>query len=331
MKKKAPVGPALPGKKSFHKHLAKAIDHNSKSELEQRKHVKVTYKKLNGRTVKRKVTPYAMKGNVLVGFDHKRKATRSFRMERVVHMEKTAAKGEHDQVIMYHAGWCGPCQEHKPIVRNIARGFPSVKVSYANVDHSDSHSGMAEHKVKTIPHVVFLKDGKKVDEYIGRLPPAQVQQRFQEAFGSSGEKKMASAFWQGFEKKAETSDDETRMMLYHHAGKKKKGYLSRLVGGVAAGAGAGALLHKKSRKDAVVGGAVLGGLGGLYAAHRAGVHNAKREKARDFLLTPEGPDKDKTLRRANPDRLFSPYGKRDLADARSAAYAEAQRQAGGER
>ena len=90
MKKKAPPGPAEPGKKSFHRHVERAIAHNAGAKEDKRRHVQIHYQKLNGRTVKRKVTPYAMKGNVMVGFDHKRKETRSYRMERVKHMEKSA-------------------------------------------------------------------------------------------------------------------------------------------------------------------------------------------------------------------------------------------------
>jgi len=90
LKKKAPPGPAEPGKKAFHRHVERAIAHNAKAKEDKRRHVQIHYQKLNGRTVKRKVTPYAMKGNIMVGFDHKRKETRSYRMERVKHMEKSA-------------------------------------------------------------------------------------------------------------------------------------------------------------------------------------------------------------------------------------------------
>jgi len=90
LKKKAPPGPAEPGKKSFHRHVERAIAHNAGAKEDKRRHVQIHYQKLNGRTVKRKVTPYAMRGNVMVGFDHKRKETRSYRMERVKHMEKSA-------------------------------------------------------------------------------------------------------------------------------------------------------------------------------------------------------------------------------------------------
>ena len=62
------------------KRLAKAIS--------ERGPVHITYRKLNGRTVKRKVTPYEVKGNLLIGHDHKREAVRSYRMDRLTNVQK---------------------------------------------------------------------------------------------------------------------------------------------------------------------------------------------------------------------------------------------------
>jgi len=83
-------GPSSPGKKRFHNHVEKAIAHNETAPEAERKSVHVTYQKLNGRTVKRKVSPLRMNGHTIIAYDHKRKALRSFRMERVKHMEKAA-------------------------------------------------------------------------------------------------------------------------------------------------------------------------------------------------------------------------------------------------
>lgn len=73
---------SAPGKKSHHKHVERA--------LKKGHPLLIHYKKLNGRTVKRKIEPRSWRGNTLVAYDHKRKAVRSFRMERVKHMEKAA-------------------------------------------------------------------------------------------------------------------------------------------------------------------------------------------------------------------------------------------------
>lgn len=87
---KKPKGPSSPGKKRFHNHVEKAIAHNETAPEAERKSVHVHYQKLNGRTVKRKISPLKMNGHTIIAYDHKRKALRSFRMERVKHMEKVA-------------------------------------------------------------------------------------------------------------------------------------------------------------------------------------------------------------------------------------------------
>ena len=73
---------------SFTKLVNRAVKHNKANE--EKKSIHMTYKKLNGRTVKRKISPIEMKGANLLAWDHKRQAVRSFKMERVKHMEKTA-------------------------------------------------------------------------------------------------------------------------------------------------------------------------------------------------------------------------------------------------
>ena len=74
--------------KRFINAFNKAITHNEKND--KKKSFKITYKKLNGRTVKRKIDPVSMKNNVVVAFDHKRQALRSFKVERLKGMEKAA-------------------------------------------------------------------------------------------------------------------------------------------------------------------------------------------------------------------------------------------------
>lgn len=74
--------------KKFLNAFTKAIGHNEKNE--KKKSFQITYKKLNGRTVKRKIDPRSLRGNVVVAFDHKRNAIRSFKLERIKGMNKVA-------------------------------------------------------------------------------------------------------------------------------------------------------------------------------------------------------------------------------------------------
>lgn len=74
--------------KKFLNAFNKAIVHNK--ENDKKKTFQITYKKLNGRTVKRKIDPSSMRGNTVVAFDHKRNAVRSFKVERIQGMNKVA-------------------------------------------------------------------------------------------------------------------------------------------------------------------------------------------------------------------------------------------------
>lgn len=72
----------------FLSHITKAVEHNKANE--SKKSLKMTYKKMNGRTVKRKISPIEVRGNNLLAFDHKRNDIRSFKLEGIKHMEKAA-------------------------------------------------------------------------------------------------------------------------------------------------------------------------------------------------------------------------------------------------
>ena len=76
-------------KEAFFKRIEKVVLHNQAND--NKKNVKLTYKKLNGRTVKRKITPISLRGNLVIAHDHKRDALRSFKIERIKHMEKAAS------------------------------------------------------------------------------------------------------------------------------------------------------------------------------------------------------------------------------------------------
>jgi len=68
----------------------KTVEHNKANEA-NRKSVSLLYHKIStNRHVKRRVDPLGIKGHLLIGYDHKRKALRSFDMGRLKEMEKSA-------------------------------------------------------------------------------------------------------------------------------------------------------------------------------------------------------------------------------------------------
>ena len=75
----------------------------------------------------------------------------------------------------FWAPWCGPCQVLGPIVDEIATEFKDkVVVGKINVDQNP---GLSQHfKVKNIPTVMFVKNGKLIERMSGMLPKPNLQE-----------------------------------------------------------------------------------------------------------------------------------------------------------
>ena len=65
----------------------------------------------------------------------------------------------------FYADWCGPCRMVLPIVEEIARENPHIKVCKVNVD---AEQALAEQfKVYSIPSLFVLKNGEIVNQSVG--------------------------------------------------------------------------------------------------------------------------------------------------------------------
>lgn len=74
-------------------------------------------------------------------------------------------------VIDFWAEWCGPCKMMSPIVDELATEYDGkVIVSKCDVDSADEVAAM--YKVRNIPTIIFIKDGKVVDKQVGATTKA---------------------------------------------------------------------------------------------------------------------------------------------------------------
>jgi putative thioredoxin len=77
-------------------------------------------------------------------------------------------------VVDFWAEWCGPCRTLGPAIEDAVRKRDGA-VELAKVD-TDANQGIArEFGIQSIPAVKAFKDGKVVAEFVGAVPPAQIE------------------------------------------------------------------------------------------------------------------------------------------------------------
>ena len=69
-------------------------------------------------------------------------------------------------IVDFWAEWCGPCRMLTPILEDIAtERVGKVKIGKVNVDEQPNLA--AQFSVRSIPMLVFFKDGKAVETVVG--------------------------------------------------------------------------------------------------------------------------------------------------------------------
>ena len=71
-------------------------------------------------------------------------------------------------VVDFWAVWCGPCKMIGPIIEEIGEKFDGVKVGKLDVDNNPDTA--IEYGIRSIPTVLFLKDGEVVEKHVGSAP-----------------------------------------------------------------------------------------------------------------------------------------------------------------
>ena len=77
-------------------------------------------------------------------------------------------------VIDFGATWCGPCMKLGPVVEELAEKYADKAViGKLNIDENDEV--VAENSIRSIPTVLYFKDGKVADRSVGLVSLADLE------------------------------------------------------------------------------------------------------------------------------------------------------------
>ena len=88
--------------------------------------------------------------------------------------EATLAEGV--SLVDFWAPWCGPCRMIAPVIEELAEEYEG-KAVIAKVDVDTAPEVAGQFGIRSIPTVLFFKNGELVDQMIGAAPKAAYAQK----------------------------------------------------------------------------------------------------------------------------------------------------------
>ncbi len=90
--------------------------------------------------------------------------------------QETALDANGLKVIDFWAEWCGPCKLVSPVIDALASEYDGkALIGKVNVDHNPETS--MKYGVRSIPTILFIKDGEVVDKHVGVATKAALEQK----------------------------------------------------------------------------------------------------------------------------------------------------------
>ena len=82
----------------------------------------------------------------------------------------------------FHAAWCAPCRVSTKVLEQVAPQYES-RVRVTTLDTDLNPATATRYGVRSLPTLIFFRDGKPVDQVVGAVPREMLQRRFEAVLG----------------------------------------------------------------------------------------------------------------------------------------------------
>ena len=89
-------------------------------------------------------------------------------------MEETIKEGV--SLVDFWAPWCGPCRMLAPIIDQLATQYDG-KAKICKVNTETEEELMSKYQIRSVPTILFFKDGQIVDQLIGATTKAILEEK----------------------------------------------------------------------------------------------------------------------------------------------------------
>ena len=77
-------------------------------------------------------------------------------------------------VVDFWAEWCGPCRMIAPVLEQLGAEYEAKGFRVAKLDVDANQVTAMKYNVRSIPTLLFFKDGRHVDTVVGAVPKAHL-------------------------------------------------------------------------------------------------------------------------------------------------------------
>jgi thioredoxin 1 len=88
--------------------------------------------------------------------------------------EAQVLQADKPALVDFWAPWCGPCKAVSPIIEKLADSYGG-QILFAKCNADDSQQTTAKFGIKSIPTLMFFKDGSIFDKITGATNQAKIE------------------------------------------------------------------------------------------------------------------------------------------------------------